>query len=48
LDSLLVPGFADSLLSARDINDEGTITGDLFDKSTGKKVPFVATPIAKH
>ena len=48
LDSLLVAGFADSLLSARDINDEGTITGDLFDKSTGKKIPFVATPRAKH
>jgi len=48
LDSLLVAGFADSLLSARDINDAGTITGDVFDRSTGKKVPFVATPIANH
>jgi len=45
LDSLLVPGFPDSLLSARDINEEGKITGDVFVRSTGKKVPFVATPV---
>ncbi|HEU5153937.1 MAG TPA: hypothetical protein VFU03_04360 [Gemmatimonadales bacterium] len=41
----LVPGFTDSLVSAQDINDAGQITGRVFEKSTGKTLVFVATPI---
>jgi probable HAF family extracellular repeat protein len=41
----LVPGFADHLWSARDINDSGQITGRMIQLSTGRRLPFVATPI---
>jgi probable HAF family extracellular repeat protein len=41
----LVPGFADSLVSAQDINEAGQITGRVFEKSTGKTLVFVATPV---
>jgi probable HAF family extracellular repeat protein len=45
LNKLAQPGFADSLVSAQHINEAGTITGRLYEKSTGKTLPFVATPI---
>ncbi|HEU4829107.1 MAG TPA: hypothetical protein VFT04_07915 [Gemmatimonadales bacterium] len=38
----LAPG--DSIISARDINDRGEITGDLLDRSTGTTWAFVARP----
>ena len=44
LNSLMAAGFADSLASAQDINEDGVITGRLVEASTGKTVPFVATP----
>lgn len=44
LQTLLPPGYPNTLLSAQSINDEGQITGRLLDQSTGKKVAFVATP----
>jgi probable HAF family extracellular repeat protein len=43
-DSLVVPGFGGNILSTRDINDDGTITGDLFDSTSKKRVAFIATP----
>jgi len=42
---LVAPGFADSLVSAQDINESGQITGRVFEKSSGKTLVFVATPI---
>ena len=36
--------FPDSLVSAQDINEEGQITGRVFEFSTGKTLTFVATP----
>jgi hypothetical protein len=47
LQKLMVTGFADSLISAQDINDQGRITGRLFDKGTGQLVTYVATPIPR-
>jgi uncharacterized membrane protein len=47
-DSLVVPGFGGSILSARDINDDGTITGDMLDSASMKKVAFIATPVRSH
>lgn len=44
LDSLIAPGFPDSLASAQDINEEGVITGRLVEAGTGLGVPFVARP----
>ncbi len=45
LNQLMGPDFADSLVSAQDINDAGQITGRVFERSTGKTLVFVATPI---
>jgi probable HAF family extracellular repeat protein len=45
LSDLVAPGFADSLVSAQDINESGQITGRVFEKSSGKTLVFVATPI---
>lgn len=45
LNQLVGPGFPDLLWSARDINDSGQITGRLIDLSTGRALPFIATPI---
>jgi probable HAF family extracellular repeat protein len=45
LSDLVVPGFADSLVSAQDINEAGQITGRVFEKSSGKTLVFVATPV---
>ena len=45
LQDLVVPGFADSLVSAQDINEAGQITGRVFEKSTGKTLVYVATPV---
>jgi probable HAF family extracellular repeat protein len=42
----LVPGTADVLLSAQDIDDEGEITGRLRDGTTGETLAFVATPVS--
>jgi probable HAF family extracellular repeat protein len=44
LNPLMGSGFADSLASAQDINDDGVITGRLVDAITKLTVPFVATP----
>jgi probable HAF family extracellular repeat protein len=44
LKTLLGPGFADDLLSARDIDDAGEITGNVRDHVTGRIFAFVATP----
>jgi probable HAF family extracellular repeat protein len=44
LNALVEPGFADSLVSAQDINDAGQITGTLLERSTGRLLPFVAIP----
>jgi probable HAF family extracellular repeat protein len=45
LNSLVAPGFSGVLLDARDINEQGQITGSAFDASTGETRPFVATPV---
>lgn len=44
LNTLVGAGFPDALVSAQDINDDGTITGRLLQASTGKGFAFVATP----
>jgi probable HAF family extracellular repeat protein len=44
LRDLLPPGYPNSLIVAQDINDDGVITGQMVDNSTGKLVGFVATP----
>jgi probable HAF family extracellular repeat protein len=44
LNALVEPGFADSLVSAQDINDAGHITGTLLERSTSRLLPFVAIP----
>lgn len=44
LNLLMGASFADSLASAQDINEDGTITGRLVDATTHLTVPFVATP----
>jgi probable HAF family extracellular repeat protein len=44
LNALVEPGFSDSLVSAQEINDAGHITGTLFERSTGRTLPFVAVP----
>ncbi len=41
----LVPGLRDSLVTAQDINEEGRITGRLFERSSGQSRPFIAIPI---
>lgn len=45
LNDLMGAGFADSVVSAQDINDAGQITGRVFERSSGKTLVFVATPI---
>jgi probable HAF family extracellular repeat protein len=45
LNSLVAPGFSGVLRDARDINEQGQITGSAFDPSTGEIRPFVATPV---
>ncbi len=44
LNALVEPGFVDSLVAAQEINDDGHITGTLFERSTGRTLPFVAVP----
>lgn len=44
LNRLLGPAFADSVSLARHINDRGQIVGDLIERGTGRRIPFVATP----
>jgi probable HAF family extracellular repeat protein len=44
MNELAAPGFADSLVSAQDINQAGEITGRVFEKSSGKTLMFVAIP----
>lgn len=44
INSLLEPGFPDSILSVSHINDLGVISGRLLEVSTRKSVPFIAVP----
>ena len=44
LNKIAGAGFADSLVTAQHINEAGKITGRLFQKSTGKAVPYMAAP----
>lgn len=50
LNDLAGPGFGPEqpyrLLSARDINEVGVITGDVEEAGTGRRLAFVATPVA--
>ena len=46
LNKLVGTGSSDVLISAQDINDAGQITGRVREASTGKTLPFVATPVA--
>jgi uncharacterized membrane protein len=48
VNALMAPGLHGNILSARDINDDGAITGDMFDSTTSKNVAFVATPTHDH
>lgn len=48
LNAMMVAGFPDSLTSAQDINEDGTITGRLVEASTGHAVAFVARPRANR
>ena len=43
LNALVTPAFDGTLVSARDVNDAGRITGDALEQSTGAVVPYVAT-----
>lgn len=45
LQSFLPAGYPDSLQVAQDINDEGQITGQLKQTSTGNLVTFIMTPM---
>jgi probable HAF family extracellular repeat protein len=44
LNDLAGPHLVDSLVTAQDINEAGAITGRLFQRSTGRTLPFVAIP----
>jgi probable HAF family extracellular repeat protein len=44
LNKLAGAGFKDSLVSAQDINEDGTITGRLREAGTGKGLTFIAIP----
>jgi probable HAF family extracellular repeat protein len=44
LNDLAERSFADSLVTAQDINEAGVITGRLFERSSGRTLPFVAVP----
>ena len=44
LNTLVEPGFAGTLVSARDLTNSGRITGDVLVQSAGTVVPYVATP----
>jgi probable HAF family extracellular repeat protein len=44
LNLLVGPAFPDLLTAARDVKDDGTITGNLVEEGTGKTLVFVATP----
>ena len=46
LKDLVEPALADHLWSARSINDTGVITGRLIEAGTGKRLAYIATPIA--
>jgi probable HAF family extracellular repeat protein len=41
----VVPGYADYLYAANDINDFGQITGEAIERGTGASVPFKASPL---
>jgi probable HAF family extracellular repeat protein len=47
LNTLVAPGFSGVLLDARDINEQGQITGSAFDAATGETRAFVATPVGR-
>lgn len=44
LNTLVAPGYTDTLTTAQDINDLGVITGRAFDPATGERPAFLATP----
>jgi probable HAF family extracellular repeat protein len=44
LNTLVLPGYADVLTTAQDINDLGEITGRAFDPLTGARPAFLAVP----
>jgi hypothetical protein len=43
----LAPGLRDSLVTAQDINEDGEITGRLFERSSGRTLPFIAIPVER-
>lgn len=45
LNELIEPGFDGVLTAARHINDAGVITGNFVETSTGKNLPYIATPV---
>lgn len=47
LNTLVGPGFPDSLVTASHINDAGEITGRVFERSTRKTLTYVAIPIER-
>ena len=47
LNTRVAPGFSGILLDARDINEQGQITGSAFDAATGETRAFVATPVGR-
>lgn len=48
LNTLVAPGYDDTLLHARDINDLGMITGFAFDADSGERSTYWAIPIPRH
>ena len=44
LNQLMGPSFADSIVSAQAINEDGTITGRMIEASTGHALGFIAHP----
>ncbi len=44
LNQLMGASFADSIVSAQAINEDGTITGRMIEKSTGHALAFIARP----
>ena len=48
LNDLKLPGYADTLQQATDINDQGQITGRAVDSVSGERPAFLASPIPAH
>ena len=45
LNTLVAPGYAGVLTTAKDINNRGEITGRAFDPATGERPAFLAVPV---